>query len=317
MKLFDLIFSLPELKNQPPVLIDIGASEKINPKWKSIAKYSICVAFDGDTRDFSIDENSNSGFLKKFVFNTLVVENNEPSTKFYLTKNPYCSSTLKPSQDALNVWSFSEKFIIEKEIMLNSTSLSSALAKININYIDWFKSDSQGIDLRIFNSLESRINKNIIVAEFKPGFIDAYFGEDKLYTLLQSMENNNFWISAAEIKGSSRITQCQIDSLTKSKFHQKIISFSQSINPGWIELTYFNSFENISTKRELLLGWVFATIEKQYGFAHKLAEIGFEKYSEDIFLKMKRHSSFKIKYSVLNKNLLNAIILKINNLFSK
>ncbi len=315
MKLFDKIFSLQELQNHPPVLVDIGASGKINPKWKAIAKYSICLAFDGDTREFNIDVNDKSGFLKKFVFNTLVIDKEGSTTNFYLTENPYCSSTLKPNHNALKDWAFAEKFIIEKEITLNSTSLSTALAKININYIDWFKSDSQGIDLRIFKSIKAKISNNILVAEFEPGFIDAYFGEDKLYNLLEFMESYDFWLSSAIIKGSSRITQNQIDSLTKSKFYQKIISFSQNINPGWIEMTYFNSFNNIYSKRELLLGWVFATIQKHHGFAHKLAKIGIEKYSDNIFIEMKNHSSFKIKYMFFNKYLLNAILVKINNIF--
>ncbi len=61
-----------------------------------------------------------------------------------------------------------------------------------MDYIDGYKTDSQGTDLRIFNSLPKEIINKILLAEFEPGIIDAYQGEDKLHHLLAHMEKEPF-----------------------------------------------------------------------------------------------------------------------------
>ena len=68
-KLLKKIFSIEELKLNPPVLIDIGASGALHRCWKKIAKYSICIAFDADSREMKIIENAKSDFKKLYVYN--------------------------------------------------------------------------------------------------------------------------------------------------------------------------------------------------------------------------------------------------------
>ena len=51
-----------EIKQQPPILIDIGASGQINSIWKTLAPFSICLAFDADDREFGYFEEKNSIF---------------------------------------------------------------------------------------------------------------------------------------------------------------------------------------------------------------------------------------------------------------
>ena len=41
---------------EPPILIDIGASGKLNSMWSKIASFSICIAFDADKREFEYIE---------------------------------------------------------------------------------------------------------------------------------------------------------------------------------------------------------------------------------------------------------------------
>ncbi len=71
-RLINKILNHPLLLDKPPVLIDIGASEKINPKWRKFSKYSICIAFDADERDFSITLNENENFRKLYKINRIV-----------------------------------------------------------------------------------------------------------------------------------------------------------------------------------------------------------------------------------------------------
>ena len=74
------------------MLVDIGASEQIHSKWKPIAKYSICLAFDADARDFQFIEKEQSRFKKLYVYNCIAFDKDQSKADFFLTSSPYCSS---------------------------------------------------------------------------------------------------------------------------------------------------------------------------------------------------------------------------------
>ena len=77
----------------------------------------------------------------------------------------------------------SSLFEIEKIKKIKTVCSNSILKQLNIKNVDWFKSDSQGIDLELFKNIDEEIRKKIIVAEFEPGFINAYENEDRLYSI--------------------------------------------------------------------------------------------------------------------------------------
>ena len=145
-----IIFEREELQTNPPVLIDVGASETIHKKWKLFSKYAICIAFDADDRDFNVKEEENNNFKELYTFNCIVSDYDSDSSDFYLTKSPYCSRLLKPKSDKLSELLFAPLFEIEKIKKIKTVSLNSILKQLNIKNVDWFKSDSQGIDLRLF-----------------------------------------------------------------------------------------------------------------------------------------------------------------------
>jgi hypothetical protein len=312
MNIIEKILNRDEFVNDPPVLVDIGASGKIHPKWKKIARYSVCIAFDADDREFGYVENAASGFRKLYVYNCIVSDKEFDKIDFFLTKSPYCSSTLEPDTAALGEWSFADKFIIEKNIRLNNITLSKVLENLKISKIDWFKTDSQGIDLRLFKSLSNEIQDKVIVAEFEPGFIDAYKTEDKLYNIVGYMSSKNFWLSDFIIKGAERLTQSDLSNITQNNLLKKLIQFSHRKSPGWAEMTYINSFRNNTTIRNYLLGWVFSVIHKQYGFSLKLAEEGIRKFDDKIFGEMKHFSLRRIKNDLYKLKFYKSVFEKIN-----
>ncbi len=260
-ELINNIFSSQYFLNRPPVLIDIGASGEIHPEWKLIAKHSICIAFDADTRDFNNSE-TNSGYKKLILVNAIVSDKNDKTTSFYLTTSPHCSSSLPPISEELKHWSFADYFNLEKTIELKNVSLSEVLKENNIEYVDWYKTDSQGIDLRLFKAISLNTQKNILVAEFEPGFIDAYKGEDKISGLLPYMETLPFWMSDCQVKGSQRI-----DKNTLSKYKLASDKLNLKNSACWAEFSYINTCEHISAERDLLLTIIFSCIKNQYGFA--------------------------------------------------
>lgn len=258
--MIDEIMKLPIFIEKPPMLIDIGASGNVHAEWELIAKYAECIAFDADSRDF--DENADkSGFKKLHLINSIVSDKEDNKTKFYLTQSPYCSSALKPIKKELSNWAFAKLFEVENEIDLVNKSLKTILNEKKIEYIDWFKTDSQGIDLRLFKNLPFSIQEKIIVAEFEPGFIDAYEGEDKISDLLSYIDRLPFWMSDCDVKGTQRISEA-----TVRKYNLNISKLNLRISSCWAEFTYINTCEKLGT-RELLLAIVFSIIKKQFGFA--------------------------------------------------
>ena len=277
------------LLRSPPVLVDIGASGTIHKKWNPIAKYAICIAFDADSRDFEICESENKGWRKLYSMNRLVTSESAEEVDFYLTKSPHCSSSLAPDQKALEPWAFSPLFEVDHIVKLPSVDLQSALLKVDVDYIDGYKTDSQGTDLRIFNSLPKEIINKILLAEFEPGIIDAYQGEDKLHNLLAHMEKEPFWISNMEIKGSQRINN--LDLKTLNYFQQRSIESFLKMAPGWCEISYLNKMEQSEmTLREYLLAWVFASLNAENGFALFVANKGYELFGDKLLLKLQNKS---------------------------
>ncbi len=304
------------MKEQPPVLIDIGASESIHHKWKKIAEYSWCIAFDADQRDFQFVEDEEGKFKKLFIYNCIISDKDSDNSKFFLTKSPYCSSMLEPENEKLQPFVFSNLFDVEEEVTLKTKSLSSVLKELSISKIDWFKTDSQGIDLRLFKSLNTEMQKQVLVAEFEPGIISAYKGEDMLYQILEYFHAGNHWLSDIIIKGVPRIPHDLFRESFKTDLLFNLAKESIHKTPGWGEMIFFNDFQinNLFTLREYLLGWVFATIENQHPFALVIARKGAELFRDDIFKEMEKKSISLMKKEILKLRFLPSVIVKFKKL---
>ena len=300
MRMITTVLNREEFQDKPPILLDIGASGNINPKWKEISKYSICIAFDADSRDISYTDSKSKFYRKLCVYNSLVTEKSSREVDFFLTSSPYCSSTLKPDVKSLNEWAFSALFEVDSIVKLKSVDLSTVLSELQIEYVDWFKTDSQGIDLRLFKSLGGSIVQRVLAAEFEPGILDSYVGEDKLHELMSYMDTLDFWMSDLNLQGSQRANM-EVISSHLGDLDRKSLKSLIRISPGWGEVSYLNSFKNQSLfdQRDFLLGWVFSLIERQYGFALELAINGCERFNDPIFQELINYTLFKIRKSYL------------------
>ncbi len=315
-RIIDELFNLDELTNRPPVLVDIGASESTHKLWKKFSKYSICVAYDADDRKIGYTEKVTKEFKKLYVFNCIVTNGYDSKTEFFLTESPFCSSTLEPDLENLSVWAYAGKFKVIKRIELNAKNLTESLKEVNLEKVDWFKSDSQGTDLRLFTSLPKELSDKILVAEFEPGFINSYKGEDKLSDILTDFEKRSFWLSEITIKGPRRITQNQLDIYFNSRIIKKLAQFSHKISPGWAELIYIRKIdESEFSVRELLLGWIFSTVLSQHGYALLLVDTLLNKNEKDEnFIRllniMKKYSIRRIKQNILLFKFLPSFFIK-------
>ena len=282
-------------ETRPPVLVDIGASGGLPRKWRLLAPYSVCIAFDADSRDFNEQPTDQRGWRKLWLFNRLVTATSDPAIEFHLTRSPHCSSSLPPDGAALEPWAFRQLFDVDKVTSLPSISLAAAMEAANVQRIDWFKCDSQGTDLRLFRSLPQEVQQAALAADFEPGIIDAYRGEDKLHQLMAYMDSLPFWVADMKIKGSQRIDRHTWDRLNWIQRRSPKSFFRTS--PGWCEITYLNRCEfEPPDERDLLLAWVFATVEQQHGFAATLARRGVEQLRSPIFEELLAHSAAQARF---------------------
>jgi hypothetical protein len=310
MKIIDRILQSPYFEKQPPVLIDIGASGGLHPKWQAIAAYSWCIAFDADDREFEMNEEKNKNYKRLVRINRIVSNLPAGDAEFYLTRSPFCSSLLEPDGEKLQPWLFKPLFEVKKISRLPSVTLADTLQSLGIPYIDWFKVDTQGTDLRIYKSLPEVFRENLLLAEFEPGIMDAYKGEDKLYSVMGEMDKQGFWLSSMQVKGTQRL---------QNNYAKQIGSFSSEriirTSPCWAELTYFRNPVNLSC-RNLLLLIIFALLDHQYGFALELADLGKIQYSDPLLNEcriavLKKIQSEKMKLPLI------FVKRKLNKLFSR
>jgi hypothetical protein len=310
MDIIEKIFERQELKERPPVLLDIGASGQMYRGWKRIAKYSTCIAFDADEREIKYIEDGTSGYKKIYIYNQIVSTGKNDEEDFYLTKSPYCSSLLEPDIENLKDWNLADLFMVEKKVRLKTTTLPKVLSELKVDKIDWFKTDSQGTDLRLFQSLGSEIIKNILVADFEPGFIDAYKEEDKLHALLAYMDSLPFWINELIVPQTQRLNKHIKEEVLFKDLDprgKELLNLAMKSSPMCGEISYLNTMKNNEAfdLRDHLLMWSFAFNKGQTGFALEVACNGERKYGDPIFAELKKET-----ISAINKNIKKVLLRK-------
>jgi hypothetical protein len=278
-KIIERIFQEDVLKKEPPVLIDLGGAGGVHGIFNTIKQHCIIICIDADNRDFGSVREDNIIKITKIVSD---VENKNDD--FYLTASPHCSSRLKPLREKLSEYSFASLFEVTSKIQLESITLPQIIRDNNIQTVDWFKADTQGTDLRLFKSLPKALSANVIVAEFEPGILDAYDGEDKYLDVLLYMKDQPYWMDEAVIKGSKRLNLPFLAQYIEPERLNKYEAFIKD-SPGWCEVSFINTFETegMRSKRNLLLGILFSVLKKQYGFALKLACTGTSIYGDCVF----------------------------------
>jgi hypothetical protein len=272
----------PALREDPPVVVDIGAAGSPPREWKLLAPHAVCVAFDADARDFRVSTSREGGWRELHRVNRLVAAQDSASVRFHLTHSPHCSSVLRPRSDSLSAWAFHEQFRVTAEVELPASGIAAALAAVGVHRVDWYKSDTQGTDLRILEALPRECVTRILALDLEPGIIDAYEGEDKLHAVMARMDELPFWIAEMRVKGSQRIASEDLQALPWT--HRRGIARVIRESPGWCEISYLNDFSTLADDlRAHLLGWVFASIRSRHGFAMRIAREGMHRFGDPIF----------------------------------
>lgn len=302
-----------------PVLLDIGASGTPPKIWRGISRHSIYVGFDPDLRETV--ETHGFGFHRRVIINKVVtVRKEDAQVPFFLTRSPHCSSTLRPDRESLSDYIFSDLFTVEKEEKVPAITLEEVLKQLSLDRIDWFKTDSQGTDLRLFRSLPDNVRSRVLAVDVEPGLINAYQGEDLFIDTHNFLTGNGFWLSNLNVCGTVRMKKTTLDKvilLRKDVDFQLINNFLKH-TPSWCEARYLRTLNSLNSenfvKRDWILLWIFAMLDNQSGFA---LDLGFEYesiYGLDEFSDIMKDAAvgnIKISVSLKRRYLLRKKIIEV------
>ncbi len=277
----------PLLQEKPPVLLDIGASSRIHPRWRSLAPHSICIAFDPDVRLMDHVPAAAKAFRRYHVMPMIVHDSVDGECDFYLASSPECSSTLKLRSEAVKRWHFQYFFQLAEKTALPCGTLPRILAGLGIDAVDCFKADTQGTDLRILTSLGADKIARLLTVELEPGPSVAYENDDTAGMVLRYMETHpEFRLIDLRPLGSQYFP-LDLEEKYLTCWQRRLIPTVHRSSPLWFELTWLNDFsradEALFGKREYLLGWVLAMEDREFGWALELCQRGETQFDDPLF----------------------------------
>jgi FkbM family methyltransferase len=253
-----------------PVLVDIGASGGTPRIWQPIRTFSTYVGFDGDGRE--MHRKQEDEFRKAIFVTEVITADCADEVTFFLTRSPYCSSTLRPNTLVTDNFLSADSFIVEREEKAKASSLSAVMDRLQLAQVDWLKIDTQGTDLRIYNNLRQELRDKLLAIDIEPGLRGAYVGEDLFSDVHKKLVGDGYWLSNLKVCGLVRMRKSTLDWLAARDASMTPDSAAQAVRttPGWTECRYLRSLESLrdtsAPQRSYVLLWVFALIDKQYGF---------------------------------------------------
>lgn len=258
-----------------PILVDVGSSGGTPRIWQPIRAYSTYIGFDGDTRE--IHHPQEDEFRHARFVHEVITENGAGEVTFFLTRSPYCSSTLRPNPTVTDNFLSADSFVVEREQTMRASNLNDVIARLQLDRIDWMKIDTQGTDLRIYNSLRTELRDRMLAIDIEPGLRGAYVGEDLFSNVHNKLTADGFWLSNLKVCGLVRMRKTSMDALVAQKPGMAGDALTKFVRPtpGWTECRYLRSLESLakvgSIQRDYVLLWIFAAIDKQFGFCLDMA----------------------------------------------
>jgi FkbM family methyltransferase len=184
-----------------PVLLDLGASAGAPAAWNTIASSCVYVGFEPDPRS---TDTVSSGFAQTIIVRAAATDVEAPTVPMHLTRSRFCSSTLPPDAISLEKFVFADLFEIDRIEEVPATTLTLALRSHGVRRVQWFKADTQGTDLRLFQSLEDAVRTRVLAVDLEPGLINAYHGEDFFVDVHAYMTAHGFWLSSMNVGTNTR-----------------------------------------------------------------------------------------------------------------
>ena len=212
-------------------LVDVGASLEPFRAFRPLLGRATYVGFDPDRRELHT-EDSEAGRVV-VVDKAVVAEPGRSSARFFLTRNPTASSTLRPDADELAPYLHAYRYEIVGEAEVAATTLGEALASAGVDRADWLKLDTQGTDLRLIGSLDERLLASLMAVDAEPGIDPHYETEDTFGDLHVAMVDRGFWLADLDLTRAVRLRHDTFTSAlgARTKFGRMRYEFALKSSP--------------------------------------------------------------------------------------
>lgn len=159
------------------VYVDVGARWGIPRPWKDFLDVVTVIGFEPDAIECNRlnARAQNEGLPVKYLPNALY--NRREDVVLNITRNPGCSSLLKPNRDILEEFPEPERFDITNTVTLNGDTLDSVLEQNRVADVDFLKIDTQGTELDILRGAERTLSKHVFGIEIEAEFVELYKGQ--------------------------------------------------------------------------------------------------------------------------------------------
>lgn len=221
------------------ILADIGASGDQWEGFGSLMPVADLLRFDPDLR--AIQSVSTHEGRRCVTINKAVVEDSRTQVDFFLTKSPYCSSTLKPDLDRIRDYPYEDLFSVVGISSTPAISVTEALSLAGFPRIDWLKIDTQGTEFRIIKSLPTSLLKHLLVCDVEASLYPHYIGSDTLPEIHSFLCKEEFWVAQMvphwRTRGT-RETQSRVAELIPPGFQRRVLEHTSHKGPTTLEMTY-------------------------------------------------------------------------------
>jgi FkbM family methyltransferase len=163
---------LPLLGDASLVYVDCGARAGSAPSWLRPATTAQYAGIDADAAEC---ERLNVRGRNRHQYIPAVLGRAAETRTLYVTRNPACSSLLRPNSRLLAPFAeLREFFDIEREVSVTTTTLDTCLASHGILSTDFIELDTQGSELDVLIGAERVLRESVLGLQVEVEFAEMY-----------------------------------------------------------------------------------------------------------------------------------------------
>lgn len=172
------------LRDNPPVLLDIGSRGGLATKWHLINR---CGFLTPLLVEPDPDEAENLRFrLPRAKVLPFALWNVDGPVELNLTRLPACSSVLVPDLDTMRLLGRADEFEIVRRVSVPARRFDTLALEMGLPQPDFLKVDVQGGELYVFDGLGTLIDA-VTAIECECHFVQHYVGESLFHELYQRL----------------------------------------------------------------------------------------------------------------------------------
>jgi len=179
------------LTDAPLVYVDCGARAGRIPDWLRSLKDTSYVGFEADAEECA---RLNARPRRGHRYIPAFLAGGPGQRTFYLTRSAACSSLLEPNTQFLDQFALASLFQVERQIQVQTSTLTDALAAAGVDSPDFIELDTQGNELEILGGAERLIASSVVGLQVEVEFGQMYVDQALFADVDRYLCNRGFYL---------------------------------------------------------------------------------------------------------------------------